>query len=160
MTQRSNGLGDVPPLTQSSYRQAVASIIRSVQAKHEESDRDTADRLGCSRGTIENARNGRGDLNAVTLLKIGDVYGLDAMGPAVLLIGGKVAPTEAVCTSDREMPVHVAGAQVFLCRALSDNNRIDDHEVVDGAEAIEAGGQVFDTLRWRLNGLRVRGWTA
>jgi hypothetical protein len=154
-----NVLGHVPALTQSSYRAAVASVIRSVQLVHNESDQDVGDRVGCSAATIGNARNEKGDLNPVTLLRIGKEYGLHVLGPVMLLIAAKAAPIEAVCTSDREMPIHVAGAQLFLSRALADNQRIDNHEVVANAEAIEAGGQVFDSLRFRLHRLRLDGRT-
>lgn len=152
-----NVLGNSATLTQSSYRNVVAGIIRCIQARHSESDQDTADRLGCSAATIGNARNEKGDLSAITLLRIGKEYGLDAISPALHLIGGKAAPCGAVCSSDREMPLHVAEAQVFLVRALSDNNTIDDDEIEQNPSAIEKGGQVFDTLRWRLNSLRAKG---
>lgn len=156
-----NELGDVPRLKQSSYRQAVASIIRSVQLVHSHSDQDVADRIDCSAATVCNARNEKGDLNPVTLLRLGEEYGLHTLGPVMLLIGA--APPEPIDgggTTDREMPIHVAGAQLFLSRALSDNNRIDDAEVLEGAEAIESGGRVFDALRFRLNFLRLGGRTA
>jgi len=154
-----NVLGDTATLTQSSYRIAMAGIIRSIQSRHGESDRDTADRLGVSAATIGNARNEKGDLSPVTLLRIGKEYGLDAIAPALHLVGARAVPEGASCTTDATMPVPVAKAQVFLCEALADNGQIDDHEILaDGApEAIEQAGQVFDTLRWRLNGLRAKG---
>lgn len=152
-------LRDTVSLTQSSYRTAVAGIIRSLQARYGESDQDMADRLGCSSGTVCNARNEKGDLSAVTLLRVGKEYGLEAISPALHLVGGKATPLEAMCTSDPHMPVPVSKSLAFLSAALADNGRIDDNELIEpGApEAIEQSGQVFDTLRWRLNGLRVKG---
>jgi transcriptional regulator with XRE-family HTH domain len=161
-TNPMNGVGERYSLTQTSYRRAVAAIVRNIQAQNRESDQDSADRIGVSAATIGNARNEKGDLAATTLLKIGAVYGLEAIGPAMLLIGGKAAPIEASCTSDREMPIAVCKGQMFLAEALSDNNRVDDCEIIapGAAEAIEGGGQVFDTLRWRLNVLRSQGRVA
>ena len=157
-----NGLGDRPTLTQSSYRRAVAAIVRSIQANKHESDQDTADRLGVSAATVGNARNEKGDLAPLTLLRIGAVYGLDAINPAMLLMGGKAVPVEARCVPDREMPVVVCKGQLFLAEALADNDQVDDDELLapGAAEAVEACGQVFDTLRWRVNSLRARGMTA
>lgn len=157
MPHRNRVLPTVPPLTQSSMREAIAGIIRSIQQADRETDQDTADRLGCSAGTVANARNCNADLNMLTLLKIGSVYGVHHLNPLAHLAGGKMATAEAVCSSDREMPMHVAEAQLFMARALSNDDEIDDSEVIDGADAIEAAGQVFDALRYRLNGLRAHG---
>lgn len=157
MTHRNKVLANVPPLTQTSMRDAISGIVRSIQSATGESDQDTADRLGVSAGTIANARNRNADLNMLTLLKIGPEYGLHHLNPLALLAGGKLANAEAVCSSDREMPMHVAEAQLFLARALSNDDEIDDDEVGSGADAIEAAGQVFDALRYRLNGLRAKG---
>lgn len=155
-------MGNSASLTQSSYRAAVAGIVRSIQNRHSESDQDTADRLGVSAATVGNARNEKGDLSAITLLRIGKEYGLDAISPSLHLIGSRAVPEGARCTTDAAMPIPVAKAQVFLCEALADNGRVDDSEIVaEGApEAIEQAGQVFDTLRWRLNSLRAKGWAA
>lgn len=154
-----NGLGVLPTLTQSSYRSAVAAIIRNVQSLHRESDQDTADRLGVSAATVGNARNEKGSLAPETLLRIGAAYGLEAIAPALLLIGAKAAPIAASCTSDREMPVAVSRAQLFLAQCLANDDQVDDDELLSpgAADAVEQGGQVFDTLRWRLTSLRSRG---
>lgn len=138
---------------------AVSSIILGIQRDAAETDQDTADRLGVSAGTVANARNRRGSLSTLTLLRIGKEYGLDRLAPVMHLIGGKVAPETAVCTSDMELPVGAARGQLFLARALLDQH-IDDGEIAAGALDIEAGGQAFDGLRWRLNKLRATGLVA
>jgi transcriptional regulator with XRE-family HTH domain len=143
-------------LTQSSMQSAIASIVQGIQADTGESDQDTADRLGVSAGTIANARNKRGAMSTMTLLRIGKEYGIERLQPVMHLVGAKSVPEIAVCTTDHEMPIGAAKGQLFLAQALADQ-RIDDVEVADGADAIEAGGQVFDALRWRLNELRATG---
>jgi len=147
------------PLTQTSMREAISGIIRTIQLETNESDQDMADRLGVSSGTVGNARNGKGDLNALTILKVGAVYGVERIDPLMHLVGGKAAPVDAVCTSDRELPIAAAEGQLFLAKAMADD-RITDDEVIDGAEAIDNCGQAFDALRWRLAGLRSRGRVA
>jgi hypothetical protein len=142
-------------LHQTSYRAAVAGIINAIKAETGESDQDVADRLGTSATTINNASNKRGDLNPVTMLKIGKEYGLHRLGPVMGLIGGKATPIEAVCTSDAHLPVGAARGQMFLAKALSDQ-RIDDDEICDGGSDIEAAYETFGHLKWRLDGVRAR----
>lgn len=143
-------------LTQTSMLAAVASIIAGIKADTGESSQDMADRLGVSAGTIDNAGNRKAALSMLTVLRIGKEYGLARLHPVMHLIDAKPVPAVAVCTTDHQMPIGAAKGQLFLAQALADQ-RIDDVEVADGADAIEAGGQVFDALRWRLNELRASG---
>lgn len=159
MLQRANVLQPARPLTQSSMRDAISGIIRSIQLETRESDQDMADRLGVSAGTIGNARNGKGDLNALTILKVGSVYGVCRIDPLMHLVGGKAVPASVIDTCDREMPIAAAEGQLFLARAMVDD-RITDDEVIEGAIAIDRCGQTFDALRWRLAGLRSKGMVA
>jgi transcriptional regulator with XRE-family HTH domain len=142
-------------LHQTSYRAAVASMINAIKTDHGESDQDVADRLGTSATTINNASNKRGDLSAVTLLRVGKEYGLHRLGSVMGLIGGKATPVEAVCTSDLHLPVGAARGQLFLAKALGDQ-RIDDNEIFEGGADIEAAYETFGTLKWRLDGVRAR----
>ena len=148
-------LADCPALTQSSYRSAVAAIVNSLKAEFRESDQDMADRLGCSKATINNASNQRGNLDGVTLLRIGREYGLTRLGPVMHLIGGKSVPMQATCTTDDHLPIGAARGTLFLAKALSDQ-RIDDDEILEGASDIEAAYETFGILKWRLDGIRQR----
>lgn len=156
MTQRNNVLRRTEPLTQSSMLAAVSSIISGIKADTGETDQDMADRLGCSAGTIGNAGNRKAALSMLTVMKIGEVYGLHRLAPLFHLIGGKLAPEDAVCTSDHDLPIGAARGQMFLAKALADQV-ISDGEIAEGAGDIEAAGQVYDGLRYRLNGLRASG---
>lgn len=156
MMHRNNVLPRGIPLTQSSMLDAVGSIVKGIQLDTNESDQDTADRLGVSSGTIANARNGKAALSMLTVMKIGEVYGLHRLAPLFHLIGGKLAPEAAVCTSDHDLPIGAARGQMFLARALADQS-ISDTELAEGAADIEAAGQTFDALRYRLNNLRAGG---
>lgn len=68
-------------------RAAVAAIIRDIQNARHETDQCTADKLGISVGTVRNARNEQADLGALTIAKIGAIYGPEAVGPYNLLYG-------------------------------------------------------------------------
>lgn len=155
-------LGNVRPVTQSSYRTAIAGIVRSLQSAEGLTDQELADLIGVSAATIGNARNEKGDLNPIALLNIGRVFGPDAIGAVMGLAGCKAAPVTARCTSDASMPAAIARAQLFVCEALSDDHEVTDAEIVapGASEAIDGGGQVFDTLRWRRDSLRARGRAA
>lgn len=81
--QESNVLPLFDPPRKMSYRSAVAAIVRRVKADHGLSNVRLADLLDCSDETISNAENEHTDLSAVTLLRIGYQFGLDAISPAI-----------------------------------------------------------------------------
>lgn len=159
MADRNNVLPRPVDLTQTSMLAAVSSIITGIQADTGETDQDVADKLGCSQGTVANARNRKAAMGMLTVLKIGKVYDLARLAPVAHLIGGKLAPELAICTSDHDLPIGAARGQMFLASALADQS-ISDKELADGADDIEAAGQVFDALRYRLNVLRAHGLIA
>lgn len=156
MTAPDNVLQRSIALTQTSMLSAVSSIVSGIQADTGETDQDTADRVGVSAGTIANARNRKAALSMLTIMKIGEVYGLERLAPLFHLIGGKLAPEAAICTSDHDLPIGAARGQMFLAKALADQV-ISDGEISEGAGDIEAAGQVYDGLRYRLNLLRANG---
>lgn len=57
------------------YRRAVATIISEIQTEHDLDDEKLGERLGCSEGTVANARNRRGNLDPVTMLNLGALFG-------------------------------------------------------------------------------------
>ena len=102
--------------TQKSLRSAVAHIIRDVQRDHGETDQDTADRLGVSIGTVRNARNESADLNAVTIARIGAVYGAGYVDPYHRLYGSIAAPLQA---SGADPLPDMARAVAMICEMRS-----------------------------------------
>ena len=87
MPHRANVLLPFMPPTQKLLRAAIALIIREIQRDFDETDQCTADRLGVSIGTVRNARNETADLNALTIARIGAVYGAGAIAPYNALYG-------------------------------------------------------------------------
>jgi hypothetical protein len=111
--------------TQKTLRGAVAHIIRDVQRDHEETDQCTADRLGVSIGTIRNARNESADLNAVTIARIGAVYGAAYVDPYHRLYGATASPVDA----DGVDPLSdLARAVAMLCEMRSADSAGGAHE--------------------------------
>lgn len=63
------------------YRAAVAKIIRDLKAKHNLSNTELGEEIGCSGETIGNAENEHNNLNPVTLGNIRWRYGPAAVKP-------------------------------------------------------------------------------
>lgn len=99
-----------------SYREKVAQIIRTVQLEAGESDFDTAERLGCSVGTIRNARNGESDLSGVYLIRIEQEYGHSSLDPLLGLANSRAVPREAA-EADALPPLTAAVHKIALARS-------------------------------------------
>lgn len=98
--------------TQKQLRGAVASMIRDIQRDHAETDQCTADRLGISIGTVRNARNETADLSALTIAKIGAVYGAAYVDPYNALYG---ATARRVDPNDSDPLCNLARAVATIC---------------------------------------------
>lgn len=98
--------------TQRELRSAVSAIVRDIQRDHRETDQDTADRLGISIGTVRNARNETADLSALTIAKIGAIYGPDTVNPYNALYG---ATASAVSAESDDPLCHLAKAVSTIC---------------------------------------------
>jgi hypothetical protein len=149
-----NVLSDGRALSQNSYRSAVAAVINAIKLARHASDQDMADALDVSATTINNASNRRGNLDAVTLLRIGARYGIDRLSPVLALIGAKAAAMEAGGLGPlHDLSVGAARGQLFLAKALADAT-ITDRELLEGGAEIEAAYSAFARLQYRLDALR------
>ena len=136
--------------TQSSLRSAVGNMMRDIQRDHKETDQDTADKPGVSKGTIVNARNGTTDLNALTIARIGAVYGASYVDPYNALYGATASP---VLRETEDPLCHMARMVTRLC----------DMRCPDGpGGAVETPKELLDALpdmkraRAALDGLIAR----
>lgn len=102
--------------TQKELRGAVAIIIRDIQRDHGETDQETADRIGISVGTIRNARNEAADMNAVTIARIGVIYGAHSVDPYNALYGARA---ELIEHSKSDPLPPIAEALAAICRMRS-----------------------------------------
>lgn len=53
------------------YRREVSQIVLEIEAEKDWNDERLAEEVGCSKGTIKNARLKHGNLDAVTMLNLG-----------------------------------------------------------------------------------------
>lgn len=84
----------------SDYRKAVSRTILEIKAEHHLTDEKLAERLGCSKGTVQNAEHERGNLDPVTMLNLAAVFGGERRISRILaLING--SPDEPETTVEK-----------------------------------------------------------
>lgn len=80
------------PIETDAYRCAVATIIRDIQRSLRKSLVEIAEDIDVSLGTISNAVNGKADLNATYLARLGAKYGGAFLNPYLNLFDVQAAP--------------------------------------------------------------------
>lgn len=156
MSQRSTVLLPMGLPTQKSLREAVGQIIRDVQRDCKETDQCTADKLGVSIGTVRNARNEAADLNALTIARIGAVYGPHYVDPYNALYG---ATAQLRQPGETDPLADMARAVATIC----DMRRADSHggaietpkERLDALPALKAARAALDSYIAGIELLRV-----
>lgn len=155
MRRSNNVLSNGHLLTQSSYRNAVAETVSGLQG--DATDQDMADAWGVSAGTVGNARNRNADLTALPLLKLGQVFGTDALGTVLRLIGAKAVPIDAVHLDVSAIPCDVAATLPTLIRLFADGDASDaDIRQLDREGVIDCFAKITDMLEQRRDDLRLR----
>lgn len=142
--------------TQSALRSAVGNMMRDIQRDHSETDQDTADRLGVSKGTIVNARNGTTDLNALTIARIGAVYGAGYVNPYNALYGA----TASAMAKDTQDPLcHLARAVTSICEMRCPDGPggviETPKELMDALPDLRAARSALDGFIARIEKLRL-----
>lgn len=147
------GLRNRTRLTQSSYRTAISETVKAVQGS--DSDRDVADEWGVSAGTVANARNKTNDLNAVSLLRLGERFGPAALDTVLSLIGARAVDRDAVAVDVSAIPCNVAGVLPMLIDLFRDGECCaDDVRKLDKAGAIDCLATIADMLRDKRDEMR------
>lgn len=147
---RNNNVLRDAPLTHNLLRKMVAGVVRSIQAREEQSDGEMGDVLGVSASTVANARNERNDLSALTLIQVGRRYRMDDLQPLAALVGAKLVPLDAAAKPDLSLPCIVNRFSLELSIALEDG-KLDGSELVKMRPQLDALGNVIDNLRERLS---------
>lgn len=147
MTQRNNVMLPLAAPDTEALRKAVANIIRDIQREFEETDQQTADRLGVRKNTIANARNRLTDLGALTIARIGAIYGAEFLGPYRALY--ELAAPNAVGMDSAPLE-ELAETMSALCKANGPKARLDTLPTVKNC-AEKLNGYVAAMERWRLS---------
>lgn len=107
-------------LSSEDYRAAVAVIIRNLQKSGDLSDAQLATRLGCSTGTIRNARGRATSLDPLILARIEQEFGPGAIDPFLSL--GKV---RAVPLATARLPMDPVLAIVEALHSIVEVQAVD-----------------------------------
>lgn len=141
------------PVTQTSYRQAIAETVRALQEG--DTDSDMAEAWGVSSATVNNARNQKHDLSGLPLVKLGERFGADALSTILALIGVKPVAMDSVCIDVGAVPLKVAGIVPLLIKHLDDKECCDNDVLAfDDAGVIDQIAELGDYLRQRRDALR------
>lgn len=105
--------------TTKSYRSAVKAIITGIQGHHGLNDPELAERLGCSAGTIKNARNEAGNLDGVTLMNVEYEFGPSALDPVLALGGSRSVPLNVAADDTVSATIELSEVLHLLIAAQS-----------------------------------------
>lgn len=135
------------PVTTSCYRRAVARIIRDLQSRHGLTDLEFGERVGCSVGTVRNARNEDSDLGAIWLTRIERQFGTGAIDPYLELGGSRAAPIQADEAADA-LPTTTAAIHKL---ALARSPESPGGERITHCELLGMEGEIDAALRALTN---------
>lgn len=149
-----NGLRDLPSLTQTSLRKAVAATV----AAHRNgwSDQDMGDEWGVSAGTVNNAQNAAHDLALMNWLKLGKRFGPGGLNTVLALLGVRAIQDTDVVLDVSKVPHDVASLLPVLIELLSDGDcKAADIRKLEEIDAIDRIQKVADFLRQRRDEVRL-----
>lgn len=116
--QRSTNVLRVNPVAeQTAYRDAVAEILRNVQADFRITLLEISEAIGCTVVTVSNAANKKNDLNAIYLKRLGEAFGCAALDPYARLAGGRMVAREAEGSGDVLPLITIASHKIALARS-------------------------------------------
>jgi len=143
-------------VTTKNYRNAVAEIIRKIQLTSDLTDLDLAERIGCSVGTIRNARNEQADLGAIWLAKIEAEFGPGSIDPYLRLGGSRSVPIDPDENADA-LPATTAAVH-YLASAMSPNSpggsTITHQELLSLEPYLDAAIKALSALKCRAEKVR------
>lgn len=102
--QQSFGAGIFGRVRSEDYRNAVSRIVKEVQLEMDWDDEQLGEALGCSRGTVKNARLKKGNLDPVTMLNLGALFGGQQRLRAIIALanGNPVPPDQETPAEKRK----------------------------------------------------------
>ena len=142
-------------LTQSLAKSLISQAVAGTQHKHSLTDQDMADILGCSAGTVQNARNQSGQMQVHTLFEILSVNET-ALDSFLNHYGRRSVPIEAKCDTDAMMTT--SGAVHSLAVVQSPQSEggtvVTDRECLQIEPEIDAAIEALSSLKQRCHDIR------
>lgn len=144
-------------LTQSLTRQLIANAVRTVQAELALTDQDLADHIGCSAGTIKNARNGEGQMQPHTLFSLMEVKAT-ALDGLLHHFDRRSVPIAAKCDTDA-LPSTANAVHKLAVVTAGDSpggKSITDNEALEIESHIDAAIESLNAIKSRCHAIRAR----
>lgn len=146
----------LPVSTTREYRSAVAKIIRDIQACQGLTDADFAEEIGCSVGTVRNARNEESDLCTLFLTRIEKHFGAGSIDPVLALGGSRAVPLEADPNADALPSTAAAVHRLAVARSPNSpgGERITHAELLSLEPELDAAIKALTGLKVRCSQVR------
>jgi transcriptional regulator with XRE-family HTH domain len=153
MASTSRVLANCSVATTTQYRRAVAEIVRGLQSAHHLTDLDFAEKIGCSIGTVRNARNEESDLGAIYLTRIEATFGTGSIDPYLRLAGSRCAPIEPDESADALPSTTAAIHKLAVARSPGSpgGETITHTELLEMAPEIESAIKALTNLQCLAN---------
>lgn len=142
--------------TSKQCRRAVARIVRDLQHKHELTDCDFAEAIGCSIGTVRNARNEETDLSNLWLTRIEQRFGAGSIDPYLALAGSRSVPVTSDPSLDALPSTTAAIHRIAVARSPGSpgGERITHTELLAMERDIDAAIKALCALKARCDEVR------
>lgn len=142
--------------TSKDCRRAVARIVRDLQHRHDLTDCDFAEAIGCSVGTVRNARNAETDLGNLWLTRIEQRFGAGSIDPYLALAGSRSVPITADPSLDALPSTTAAIHSIAVARSPGSpgGERITHCELLAMEPEIDAAIKALCALKARCDDVR------
>jgi hypothetical protein len=129
--------------------ETVGASLSKIKSEDRATDADLGAVLGKSEDRAAAYRDGRGDMGLVSFLRGCREWDGRFANDVLSLVGMKLVEIDAGEGADRESLTAMASLLAKVASALEDDGRIDDAELLDMSQALEAAGKHIDRLRAR-----------
>ena len=142
-------------LTQSLAKTLISQAVTGTQHRLAYTDQDMADILGCSAGTVQNARNQSGQMQVHTLFELLSVNEM-ALDGFLNFYNRRSVPITAKCDTDAMLST--TGAVHSLALVQSPNSeggvKITDNECLQIEDEVKAAIEALEQIQRRCHEIR------
>ncbi len=150
-----NGLGKSALITERLWQAFASAAVGRVQLAGGMTDQELADNIGCSAGTVGNARNMKGELQGRTFANLMRVDPF-AMEAVLNHFGRRSVPIEAKCDTDELVSTTAAVASIARVKSPTSPGKgdITDGECLSIESDIDAALEALSALKQRAVQIR------
>lgn len=144
-------------LTQSLAKTLISQAVTGTQHRLAYTDQDMADILGCSAGTVQNARNQSGQMQVHTLFELLSVNEM-ALDGFLNFYNRRSVPIAAKCDTDAMMTTTGAVHSLAVVQSPQSEGgaQVTDRECLQIEPEIDAAIEALSALKQRCHTIRER----